>query len=84
MLYGVGVRQNFQYYPGYPTARIQAGNKFAELGGFQVFLDLIRRPETGWLGTDKLLIIARTLSEVTLLLIVLYIHWFIFVLCIFG
>jgi hypothetical protein len=61
-----GVRINFHFHAGYPSVRHIVAKKFADLDGFRIFLEFLKLPESGWLGTDKLQIIMRTLSEVML------------------
>jgi hypothetical protein len=59
-----GTRINFHYHAGYPSVRHNVAQKFADLDGFTKFLEYLKLPTTGWLGTDKLQVIMKTLSEV--------------------
>jgi hypothetical protein len=59
------MKVNLIQHPGYPGVRIQMARKFTEMGGFKLFLQALKNPETPWLGAEALQIMLKTLIEVT-------------------
>jgi len=58
-----GKRVSMVHVPGFPASRLEMLNVFARLDGYTKLLNAIRQPDCGWLGTRKIYVIVKALSE---------------------
>lgn len=66
VMYFSGTKTAAYHHPGFPLVRIQLVRKFAEMGGFQVLHDLMKKPDAQWLGAESSAIFLRAMYDVSL------------------
>jgi hypothetical protein len=58
-----GTKNGYNFSPGFPAFRINAARKFQETKGFALILDVLKKPDCIWPGSEVVLIILNTLNS---------------------